>query len=123
MSSAQRARELRRNATDAERILWSRVRDRQLDGRKFRRQYPIGPYVADFACPQERLVVELDGGAHASQSDYDAERTRFLEADGYRVLRFWNTDVLMNLAGALEAIRATWGATLTPGPSPRGRGG
>ena len=108
MNSAQRARELRRNATDAERILWSRVRDRRLDGRKFRRQYPIGPYIADFACPQERLVVELDGGAHADHADYDADRTRFLEADGYRVLRYWNTDVLKNLAGALESIRATW---------------
>ena len=110
MNSAQRARQLRRNATDAERILWSRIRDRQLDGRKFRRQYPIGPYIADFVCPQERLIVELDGGAHADhpQATYDADRTRFLESDGYRVLRLWSADVLKNLAGALESIRATW---------------
>ena len=117
MNSAQRARQLRRNATDAERILWSRLRDRQLDGRKFRRQYPIGPYIADFVCPQERLIVELDGGAHAhrAQAAYDADRTRFLEASGYRVLRLWNTDVLKNLAGALESIRATWAQPASSG--------
>ena len=121
MNSAQRARQLRRNATDAERILWSRLRDRQLDGRKFRRQYPIGPYIADFVCPQERLIVELDGDAYAdrAQAAYDADRTRFLEADGYRVHRLWNTDVLKNLAGALESIRAAWAPGGTAPPPPR----
>ena len=83
-----RARQLRCQQTDVEAKLWMRLRDRQLSGAKFRRQHPIGPYVVDFCCPDCGLVVELDGGQHADQTARDTVRTRFLEAEGYRVIRF-----------------------------------
>jgi BirA family biotin operon repressor/biotin-[acetyl-CoA-carboxylase] ligase len=89
--------------TDAERLLWSRVRGEQL-GRKFVSQFPIGGAVADFACRRAKLVVELDGGQHAEATAADAERTRIIEAHGYKVIRFWNSDVVDNLDGVLEAI-------------------
>jgi very-short-patch-repair endonuclease len=106
------ARKLRRNATDAERELWFLLRDRRFDGVKFRRQVAIGPYVADFASIQHRLVVELDGGQHA-ESVRDARRDAFLVAEGWRVLRFWNNDVLSNRAGVLEAIQLALTPTLS----------
>ena len=99
------ARKLRTNSTDAEALLWSRLRARQLEGRKFVRQFPIGNSVADFACRSARLIVELDGGQHAERLDQDVERTRSIEDHGYRVIRFWNHDVLGNIEGVLEAIR------------------
>ena len=86
--------------------MWSILRSRQLAGCKFRRQVPIDRYFADFACLETRLVVELDGGQHVEQADYDAERTRALETRGWRVLRFWNNDVLENIEGVAEAILA-----------------
>src|SRR5690242_13265404 len=92
-TSTTRARRLRRDATDAERRLWYRLRARQIDGAKFVRQEPIGPYVADFVCREQRLVVELDGGQHATDKR-DAMRDDWLRQHGYRVLRFWNNDVL-----------------------------
>ena len=98
-------RKLRTNSTDAEALLWSRLRARQLDGRKFVRQFPIGDAVTDFACRSARLIVELDGGQHSERAEQDAERTRMIEAHGYRVIRFWNHDVLGNIDGVLEAIR------------------
>jgi very-short-patch-repair endonuclease len=97
------ARKLRRNATDAEQMMWFLLRDRRLGSIKFRRQVPIGPYVADFASIQHRLVVELDGGQHAD-SPGDARRDAFLAGEGWRVLRFWNNDALINRDGVLEAI-------------------
>ena len=100
----QRARQLRRNQTDAEQRLWAKLRDRQLRGSKFRRQHPVGPFVADFCCPQRKLVVELDGGQHAEEVAADHKRSRFLEEQGYRVLRFWNHDVLTNTNAVLERI-------------------
>ena len=101
--SVARARELRRNFTDAERKLWHALRS-QLPQFKWRRQMPVGPYFVDFCCFAEKLVIEIDGGQHASTSDYDERRTAFLKSEGYRVIRFWNTDVLTNTAGVLEAI-------------------
>jgi adenine-specific DNA-methyltransferase len=92
--SVARARNLRRNQTEVERQLWQLLRDRRLEGFKFRRQHPIGPYFADFACIAGRLVVEADGGQHLDQAAYDRMRTRFLEASGFRVIRFWNHEVL-----------------------------
>jgi len=89
-----RARQLRRKQTDVEAKLWLRLGDRQLCGAKFRRQHPIGPYIVDLWCPNRGLVVELDGGHHAEQTSADEERTRFLEAQGYRVVRFWDHEVL-----------------------------
>ena len=108
------ARQLRHDQTEAERRLWSRLRDNQLSGFKFRRQYPVGPYFADFFCQEAELIVELDGSQHADQSDRDEVRTEFLRAAGYKVLRFWNNEVisgidevLQRIADALEGSRKT----------------
>lgn len=96
------AQKLRRDPTEAEKRLWLRVRGEQL-GAKFTRQFPIGPHIADFACRSARLVIELDGGQHADNPADDA-RTRVIEAHGYRVIRFWNNDVLSNTDGVLTVI-------------------
>lgn len=93
---------LRRDMTEAERKLWGRLRDRQLENTKFVKQFAIGPYVADFAARSLRLVIELDGGQHGEARD--AARTRLIEELGYRVIRFWNNDVMENLEGVLETI-------------------
>jgi len=125
-----RSRRLRRDATDAERRLWYRLRARQIAGAKFVRQDPIGPYVVDFACREQRLIVEVDGGQHATDLR-DAVRDQWLSDRGYRVLRFWNNDVLANTEGVLETIAAalsntadaqTRGEPPSPRPSPRTRG-
>jgi very-short-patch-repair endonuclease len=99
------ARTLRRNPTDAERRLWSRLRKRQLEGSRFRRQAPLGSYVVDFACLAARLVIEVDGGQHSWRTERDTARTSWLEANGFRVLRFWNNEVLASTDGVLETIR------------------
>jgi very-short-patch-repair endonuclease len=96
------ARNLRRRSTDAEQHLWSHLRSRQLEGAKFVRQFPIGPHVADFACREAHLVIELDGGQHSPE--VDAPRTACIESYGYRVIR-WNNDVIENIQGVLEVIR------------------
>jgi len=98
-----RARALRRDMTDAERRLWAALRHRRLRALKFRRQHPIGRFILDFACVEHRLVVEADGGQHAD-SESDARRTAWLESRGWRVLRFWNNDILSNPEGVQEAI-------------------
>ena len=98
-----RARQLRRASTDAEKRLWRALRSK-LPDRKWRRQMPVGPYVVDFACFAEKLVIELDGGQHADALSYDEVRSHFIRAQGYRVLRFWNNDVLSNTPGVLERI-------------------
>jgi len=100
------ARTLRRELTDAERALWQRLRDRSVAGAKFRRQHPIGPFIGDFCCVESHLIVEIDGGQHADRSQVDEERTRFLSERGYRVIRFWNHEVLQHLDGVLERIEA-----------------
>ena len=99
------ARKLRKNPTDAEKLLWARLRGGQLDGVRFRRQAPMGSYVVDFFCPSARLIIELDGGQHAERTAPDARRTEWLEGQGYRVIRFWNNEVLGNIEGVLETIR------------------
>ncbi|HEY1721656.1 MAG TPA: DUF559 domain-containing protein [Magnetospirillaceae bacterium] len=98
-----RARQLRANATDAERRLWSLLRDRRLQKYKFRRQRPVGPYIVDFICMEHRLIIEADGGQHAD-SDRDERRTIWLEARNWRVLRFWNNEILSNPRGVAERI-------------------
>lgn len=98
---------LRTNSTDAEQRLWRALRNRQLAGFKFRRQHPIPPYIVDFVCLEHRLIVELDGGQHAEAQAYDATRTAMLERAGYKVLRFWNNDLLENTDAALEDILRT----------------
>jgi very-short-patch-repair endonuclease len=99
-----RARQLRREQTDAERKLWALLRDRQVFAAKFRRQHPIGSFITDFCRPERSLVIELDGGEHASTIAVDARRTASLEGRGYRVLRFWNHDVLRDPEAVLERI-------------------
>jgi very-short-patch-repair endonuclease len=99
-----RARGLRRGQTEAERRLWARLRHRQLHYVKFRRQHPVGPFITDFCCPEHRLVVELDGGQHAVQVDVDQARTAYLNQHGYRVLRFWNHEVIENIEAVLQQI-------------------
>ena len=102
----ERARRLRRDQTNVEQRLWALLRNRQLDGFKFRRQVPIDRYVADFVCADAMLVVELDGGQHAADAAYDATRTAVLERLGYVVLRFWNHDVVETAEGVAETILA-----------------
>ncbi len=99
------ARRLRANQTDAETVLWNRIRNRQIDGYKFARQVPIGRYICDFVCREKQIVIEVDGGQH-NESVEDAVRDRYLIAEGSRVLRFWNNDVLGNLEGVLIAIQS-----------------
>jgi|SRR5689334_19658861 len=110
------ARQLRRNQTDAERVLWFLVRDRRLNGLKFKRQVPIDKYILDFCCTEARLIIELDGGQHATRDE--TNRTRALEAMGYLVLRFWNNDVLQNTEGVLEEILNTVGRHPQEPPHP-----
>jgi len=100
------ARRLRRDATNAEQLLWRALREANLPW-KFRRQHPIGTHIADFACPELKLVIEIDGGQHTEQQQDDDARTSSLAAHGYWVIRFWNNDVLENCAGVLETIRST----------------
>jgi len=101
------ARRLRRSQTDAERVLWFRLRDRRLAGLKFKRQVPVDRFVVDFACADAKLIIELDGGQHDQNRQRDVNRTEVLEAMGYLVLRFWNNDVLRNTDGVLEEILNT----------------
>ena len=100
----QRSRELRHPLAPAEKILWEALRQRRLDGIKFRRQHPIGPYIVDFYCAMARLVIELDGASHVGQEEYDAERSAWLEAQGYFVIRFKNEAVVERLEGVLREI-------------------
>jgi len=100
---SRQARQLRRDMTDAERRLWSALRDRRIAGHKFRRQHPVGPFILDFACLELRLAIEADGGQHAD-SERDRCRTAWLEGEGWRVLRFWNNDILTNMEGVAARI-------------------
>jgi very-short-patch-repair endonuclease len=122
-----KAQGLRHKLTDAERKLWSVLRNRQLSGAKFRRQQPIGPLIADFVCHEHRLIVEADGGQHAENIS-DVRRTAFLESNGYRVLRFWNNEILTNLGEVTQVIASELSTphparALRESPSPsRGEG-
>ena len=121
------AKKLRSNLTDAERRLWYRLRAHRFDGNKFKRQVPVGPYVVDFACLGRKLVVEVDGGQHA-ENLRDKTRDDYLRTKGFRVLRFWNNDVLTNTQGVLEVILSALEQSPSPGalrapPSPQGERG
>jgi very-short-patch-repair endonuclease len=109
-----RARTLRQAQTDAERTLWFHLRDRRFHALKFRRQVPIGIYIVDFACAERHLVIELDGGQHATKAQDDVRRTAFREEQGWRVVRFWNNDVLSNLEGVLMQLASV----VCPHPDP-----
>jgi very-short-patch-repair endonuclease len=100
------ARELRNNSTVTERLLWRHLRNSQLEGIKFRRQQPIETYIVDFVSFEKRIVIELDGGQHAENQDYDEQRDSCLNANGFTVLRFWNSEVFENIEGVLEVIRS-----------------
>lgn len=113
----ERARALRVRQTDAERLLWSRLRNHRFAGYKFRRQEGIGGYIVDFVCLDTKLIIELDGGQHSAQIEYDSERSRYLSRLGFMVLRFWNNDVLQNTESVLECIRTeTIKSPLPQGP-------
>ncbi|AOY02388.1 hypothetical protein BJP62_15960 [Jeongeupia sp. USM3] len=112
------ARKLRAEATDAERRLWTGLRGRQLGGFRFRRQHPLGPYIVDFVCLDAGLIVELDGGQHASQAQSDENRTHALNRLGFRVLRYWNDQVLRETGAVLADILARLSELPPPQPSP-----
>ncbi|MEI6269416.1 MAG: endonuclease domain-containing protein [Methylococcaceae bacterium] len=105
MTSTNKARSLRKNQTDAERLLWQKLRNRQLLNVKFRRQFPIEPYIADFVCLELKLIIELDGSQHFDQIAYDNKRSDFLKQRGFKIFRFWNNDVFKNTEGVMESIR------------------
>ncbi|MFM7427648.1 MAG: endonuclease domain-containing protein [Elainella sp.] len=100
------ARRLRKHPTPAEHLLWQAIRERQLNGLKFRRQHPVDAFIADFYCPQRRLIIELDGEIHQHQAEYDGARTQRLQDLGYKVLRFHNSEITSNLEQVLRAILA-----------------
>ena len=116
----KQAQQLRNGATDCERLLWLELRGRRLGGYKFSRQIPVGRYICDFICRRSMLVVELDGGQHSAEAD--AVRTQVLERAGYRVIRFWNNEVVENLGGVLQAILAELEAGPPPNPLSVGEG-
>ncbi len=124
MSILDNAKSLRSNQTDAEKKLWYHLRAHRFMGRKFKRQKPIGRYVVDFVCVEEKLIIELDGGQHADNVEYDRVRDSWLCREGYTVLRFWNNEMMNEMEGVLERIRlALIQETLSPSPSPvNGRG-
>ena len=123
------ARQLRVDQTEAEKRLWYRLRNRQVGGAKFRRQAPIGRYIVDFVCFELKLVIELDGGQHASPTRYDERRTMWLKAQGFQIVRFWNNEVMENMDGVWQRIeeeisgRASVARTPHPIPLPQGERG
>ncbi|MYH02661.1 MAG: endonuclease domain-containing protein, partial [Nitrospira sp. SB0675_bin_23] len=130
MSDQSKAHELRQRSTDAEQALWKRLRNRQLAGCKFRRQVLIGKYIVDFVCFERKVVIEVDGGHHQEQVSSDAVRTTWLESQGFRVLRFWNHEVLADAEAVQEALLVVLQESLpssdspSPQPSPvKGEGG
>jgi very-short-patch-repair endonuclease len=116
--NTKRAKELRHQASPAERWLWQYLSSSQLGGHKFSRQIPVGPYFVDFVCRNAKLVVELDGYSHDVRIEYDAARTRFIEAQGYRVIRFNNEDVIKNVEGVLTMIGLALAESSLPTPNP-----
>jgi very-short-patch-repair endonuclease len=120
----QTAKELRRNATDAEQLLWKYFKAKQLEGLKFRRQEQIGRFIVDFVCYEKGVIVEADGGQHAQEKDKDEERTGWLNSQGFTVLRFWNNEILTNIEGVVEVIRThcMGDSKVSPLPDPLPRG-
>lgn len=119
MSLLDNAKSLRGNLTDAEQKLWYHLRAHRFMGRKFKRQKPMGRYVVDFVCLEDKLIIELDGGQHAENTGYDQVRDSWLRSEGYTVLRFWNNEMMHETESVLERIRlALCPETLSPGPSP-----
>ncbi|MGQ3102111.1 MAG: endonuclease domain-containing protein [Sphingopyxis solisilvae] len=117
-----RSRELRLNATDAERKLWAQLSARKIAGVRFNRQFPIGPFICDFVSRTAKLVIEVDGGQHAVDVAKDKARTAYLEAQGYRVIRFWNNDVLERIDGVVSEIERVIADMPSPNPSRKREG-
>ena len=115
----QLARALRKRMTDAERLLWRHLRNRELGGLKFKRQYPVGPFIVDFICVEKNVVIEVDGGQHADNEELDLQRSAYLNKMGYRVLRFWNNEVLQETEAVLTAIFAILANGKQNSPSPQ----
>jgi very-short-patch-repair endonuclease len=115
------ARGLRKNSTDAERLLWKHLRAKQFSGMKFRRQEQIGRFIADFVCYEKSVIIEADGSQHALEKEKDEERTQWLNSQGFSVLRFWNNEILTNIDGVMETICMQCNPPL-PSPLPRGEG-
>ncbi len=107
------AKALRNRPTDAEKLLWKYLRQKQMEGLKFRRQQPIDNYIVDFICLEKRIVIEVDGGQHAIRKEEDIVRDEYLRRQGFQVLRFWNNEVLQNIRGVLEVVREN---CLSPAP-------
>jgi very-short-patch-repair endonuclease len=122
LNLTEAARTLRREMTDAEKILWKHLRAKQIDGFKFRRQEQIGRFIADFVCYETKIIIEADGGQHATEKQKDDERTAWLNSQGFTVLRFWNNEILTNIEGVLEVIRNAC-CPPPPQPSPTKGGG
>ena len=116
------AKKLRQQSTDAERMLWKYLRTHRMAGYKFRRQVVIEPYIVDFVCMEVRLIVEADGGQHLEQVEGDLKRSVFLESLGYKVMRFWNHEILGDIHAVLERIHGSLIEAPSPQPSPGGRG-
>ena len=117
-----RSRELRLNATEAERKLWAQLSARKVSGIRFNRQFPIGPFICDFVSRTAKLVIEVDGGQHAVDVEKDQSRTAYLEAQGYRVIRFWNNDVLERIEGVIGEIERVLADMPSPNPSRKREG-
>ena len=117
-----RSRELRLNATEAERKLWAQLSARKVSGIRFNRQFPIGPFICDFVSRTAKLVIEVDGGQHAVDVEKDQARTSYLEAQGYRVIRFWNNDVLERIEGVIGEIERVLADMPSPNPSRKREG-
>jgi very-short-patch-repair endonuclease len=117
-----RSRELRRTPTAAEQKLWTRLSARQVAGTRFNRQFPVGPFICDFVSRSAKLVIEADGGQHAAQEEEDRKRTEYLKIRGFRVVRFWNNDIIENIDGVVETIERILRTSPPPTPPARGRG-
>ena len=122
MSNSAKAQNLQLHSTDAERALWRRLRNRQLAGWKFRRQVSMGKYIVDFVCYERKLAIEVDGGHHQERVPFDTARTAWLESQGFRVLRFWNHEVLNNVEAVQEvllvALNRDFPSLTSPSPQP-----
>ena len=111
------AKKLRKNMTDAEQLLWQCLRDRRLGEYKFRRQHPIGAFIVDFVCLEKRLIIEVDGGQHGKQLEADVKRSDYLREKGYRVLRFWNNEVLQETESVLSVVHSCLIKNMPPHPA------
>lgn len=105
MNLTKTAKTLRRNSTDAERLLWKHLKTKQLENFKFRRQQPLGQYIVDFVCFEKGIIIEADRGQHAEEKEKDQVRDEWLKSQGFEVIRFWNNDILVNIEGVMETIR------------------